>query len=726
MFEINEFDYVNRGRYVFERFSEESRRLINQTSVRSRMAPLPEGDKSNACWDGIVAPDGKFYFPLSSESGLCAATKLGWFDYDNDRVVVVCDAEEALLSNDRKLPHSKFHTSLNAIPRNALYPEEPYDPMDYLIVGLTHSTDRAKHHKEWMPFGHHNHVWEGFPGGQIIVYDPKSGHCFSLGTPVPQETIYGAKYDPKHNRLYMIGFMRGHVYCYDFKERRVIKDLGKAAEIFCYRLVLGADGHIYGCSKSGQLFKVNTDTVELENLDWHVPDFKDNYVSYTFYRYMVQGRNHPSGKYLYFAISNIPWMYKLEFATGKTSCIGRAVPLDGIYELPAKNADFGVHAFDFDKEGVMWLAVKGGGGMGNHPFWFAHLPYLVRWDPDNGEAPFVCGLFGRPERLQHYITEMEYDHVNDRLYWVDQVAGTNMRPSAGALELSQFRKVYRERGPVSEDEYTTPVYLTEEELQAREEAKKKPAGGEENARLSPFHAFHPSKVEAIRIWRSLPRLEVEDSKVIGMAFDKKTKDTRYKLHVVTGRSGEFDTAAFVLQIVDKEVVSVQRMGEIDDKYRKWLKENILPQPFEFDENIKLPEVTGRRYRAKASCVVDWKDGKKMVGTLDAILSIVSPDGSVYSLGNASAYGPIRGMVTNKDKTHLWGIAGDDEDLGYVFQYDEVNGLRQMGIINYNIPGYFDGPTVANVLSGICLSPDEKYLAIGSADRIAEVHVMDIQ
>ncbi len=726
MFEINEFDYVNQGRYVFERFSDDYRRLINQTSVRSRMAPLPEADKSNACWDGIVAPDGKFYFPLSSESGLCAATKLGWFDYDNDKVVVACDAEDALLSSDRKLPHSKFHTSLNVIPRNALYPEEPYDPMDYLIVGLTHSTDRAKHHQEWMPFGHHNHVWEGFPGGQIIVYDPKSGHCFSLGTPVPQETIYGAKYDPKHNRLYMIGFMRGHVYCYDFNERRVIKDLGKAAEIFCYRLVLGADGHIYGCSKSGQLFKVNTDTVELENLEWHVPDFKDNYISYTFYRFMVQGRNHPSGKYMYFAISFIPWMYKLEFATGKTSCLGRAVPMDGIYELPDKKADFSVHGFDFDKDGVMWLAVQGSGGMGDEPVWFPHLPYLVRWDPDNGEAPYCCGLFGRPERIQTYITEIEYDPVYDRLYWVDQVAGTNMRPSAGALELKEFRKVYRERGPVSEDRSTYPVYLTEEELAAREAAKKKPAGGEENARHNPFHAFHPSKVEAIRIWRSLPRLEVEDSKVIGMAFEKKTKDTRYKLHAVCGRSGEFDTAAYVLEMVDGAVTSVKRMDEIDDKYREWLRTNILPQAPEFDENIKLPEVTGRRYRAKASCVVDWKDGKKMVGTMDALLSIVSPDGSVYSLGNASAYGPIRGMVANKDKTHLWGISGDDEDLGYVFQYDEVNGLRQMGIINYNIPGYFDGPTVANVLSSICLSPDEKYLAIGSADRIAEVHVMDIE
>ena len=98
---------------------------------------------------------------------------------------------------------------------------------------------------------------------------------------------------------------------------------------------------------------------------------------------------------------------------------------------------------------------------------------------------------------------------------------------------------------------------------------------------------------------------------------------------------------------------------------------------------------------------------------------------MFNLGNAAAYGPIRSMVTNKDKTHLWGVAGDDEDLGYVFEYDEVNGLRQIGIINYNIHGYFDGPTVANVLSSIALSPDEKYLAIGSADRIAEVHVMNI-
>ena len=81
------------------------------------------------------------------------------------------------------------------------------------------------------------------------------------------------------------------------------------------------------------------------------------------------------------------------------------------------------------------------------------------------------------------------------------------------------------------------------------------------------------------------------------------------------------------------------------------------------------------------------------------------------------------MCTNKAKTQLWGVAGDDEDLGYVFKYDDKTGLNQVGIINYNIPNFSDGPSTANVLSSICMSPDEKYLAVGSIDRIATVHVI---
>ena len=709
---------VTEKQYVFQRDDAECRRLINQTGVRARMPKLEESEGANACWDAVVAPDGRLYYPLSSENGFCKHTKLAYFDYDQDKVVVCFDANDVLLHPIRKLPHSKFHTCLNIIPRTALYPEEPYDPKDYLVVGTTHSTDRAPHHEEWLPFGHHNHVWEGFPGSQILVYDPKYNRGMTLGTPVPQETIYGAKYDPKHNRLYMIGFMRGHIYCYDFATRSVIKDLGKVAEIFTYRLVLGADGNIYGISKSGQMFKVDTDKVAVEHMEFHVPDFPENMSSYTWYRYMVQGRNHPSGKYLYFAVADINHMYKLEFATGKVTELGNIYPKDGLFE----GSRGIVNAFDIDKDGVLWIAALAGGKT-ELPYRYPSNCYLIRWDPDNGEEPFCCGLFGKPERIQSYITEVEYDHNNDRLFWVDQVSteATN-RPSAGGVDLAQFRKVYRERGPVSDDPRVGWKRLSDEAL-ARIEARKKNWVGEENSAKNPFQAWHPSKVEAIRVWRSLPRLEVEDSPVIGMAFDKQSKDYRWKLHIVSGRSGDFETAAFVMELVDGKVVKTTRFAEIDEKYKDWLRKNILPQKPDLDESIKLPEATGRRYRAKASCVVDWNNDRKFVGTLDALAAIVSPDGSVYSLGNAAAYGPIRSMCTNKAKTELWGVAGDEEDLGYVFHYDDKTGLNQLGIINYNIPKYFDGPTVANTLSSVCLSPDEKYIAIGSCDRIAEVHVM---
>ena len=119
-------------KYLFERFSDDSKRVINQAGVRARMAPMEGAAHTNCVWDGFVAPDGTFYFPLSSEAGMCGATLLAKFNYDEDRVEICFDAADVLLHPVRMLPHSKFHTSLNAIPRHALYPEEPYDPLPCL------------------------------------------------------------------------------------------------------------------------------------------------------------------------------------------------------------------------------------------------------------------------------------------------------------------------------------------------------------------------------------------------------------------------------------------------------------------------------------------------------------------------------------------------------------------------------------------------------------------
>ncbi|MBE6930703.1 MAG: hypothetical protein E7463_10520 [Ruminococcaceae bacterium] len=691
--------------YVFERFSDDSYRLINQAGVKE-VFPVQEGNENfNACWDACISPDGKFYYTLSSESGKCDHAKMVHYDYDTNTLTECFYAGDVLLPQERQLPHSKLHTSMNFMN-------------DGRMIATTHSTDRAKHHVEWMPFGHHNHVWEGFPGSQILVWDPKTGHLESWGTPVPHESIYGSKYDPKHDRLYMIGFMRGHVYSFDCRTRRVTKDLGKVAELYCYRLVLGADGNIYGCTKSGQLFCIDTEKNELVQMEFHVPEYPDNYVNNTWYRYMECARNHPSGRFMYFTNATAPYMHKLDFATGEVCPVGDLMPKDGIYELPAPDGSWNSHSFIIDKYGVIWYCMHHWSIHNNTGYTDPRPCYLLRWDLQNGEEPRCLGIIGTTERALNSITEMEYDEKRDILYLANVGHGFGSDgPAAMGIDLAQFRAHMNEPGPVAQDEFLRPRKLTEEELKAREERAKKKIG-EEVTEHNPFQAFHPTKVTPVRIWRSVPRDRVAESGVIGMAWD----DAGI-LHVVTGSTGKFDEASFVMRIKGGKVAARLDFDLIADTYREWLRTNIYPQAPTVPEGAKLPEATGRRYRAVASASAQWHDGRTFVGTRDALCALVSPEGKAYSLGNAAAYGPVRCVCTNADKTELWGVAGDDEDMGYVFHYDDETGLRQLGILNYNSHGFFDGPTAANVLSSVTLSGCGKFLAIGGADRIGTVHII---
>lgn len=94
--------------------------------------------------------------------------------------------------------------------------------------------------------------------------------------------------------------------------------------------------------------------------------------------------------------------------------------------------------------------------------------------------------------------------------------------------------------------------------------------------------------------------------------------------------------------------------------------------------------------------------------------------------NAAAYGPVRCLYVNARKTRLWDTAGDDEDLGTVFYYDDMVGLRQLGFLIYTIHGYFDGPSASNILSSIAVSRDEALVAVGGADRIGAIRIADLR
>ena len=140
---------------VFKRFSEESFRLINQTGV-SHVHPAAEGNETFNCnWDGAVAPDGYFYFSLSSENGRCDHAKLMRWKKGMEAMEECYYAADYVIPQDRHIPHSKLHTSINFIPHD--------NASGYQVIAVTHSTDRAKQHTEWMPLAITTTSGKGFP-----------------------------------------------------------------------------------------------------------------------------------------------------------------------------------------------------------------------------------------------------------------------------------------------------------------------------------------------------------------------------------------------------------------------------------------------------------------------------------------------------------------------------------------------------------------------------------
>jgi sugar lactone lactonase YvrE len=678
--------------YKFKMFSDDYFRLMNQAGVRQRIDLCDVG--YNGCWDTRLSPDGILYYAPSDASGRGLHTRLVAYDYQTDKAEICFKAEDVVLPNPRQLPVTKLHESLSILP-------------DGRIFATTHSTDRAPNHPEWMPFAHHAHIWEGWPGSTMVCYDPKTATVENWGIPAPRESIYGATYDAKHNAIYMIGFMRGHVYRYAL-DTHTVKDLGKAAEVFCYRLHVGPDRNIYGCTKSGYLWRVNVDTEQLEDLNWRVPEYPGNYCNNTWYRYMSQAHNVDDHTMIFSTFCSDEF-FVLDTNTLTVRPLGYKTNFEAMVDrMPIT---MGVNEFAIDRYGVLWYVIalyhfqKPADDFSSYM-----LPdYLMRWDYANGKAPECLGVVGTIKHVHGQTSGVCIDRERDIMYMVD--SGHPDALSVICVALEEFRSHMHEPGPGSEDQHFRPKPMTSQQIEAY---KKRGKATEEVTASNPFHAFPIETVTPVRIWRHVPHTNIEDSRVIGLVWDEN--------NVLHGLCG--DTTRYCFTIRGKRLDAFMPFSEADEKYREWLLANIYPRSFSFDESVTLPGAVGRRYLAKASAVVDWNGGRTIVGTRDGLLAIVHGS-EVFALGNAAAYGPVRCLFVNADKTRLWGTAGDEEDLGTVFYYDDRVGLRQLGLVIYNLHGYFDGPSASNILSSIAVSPDETLVAVGGADRMGAIHIAEL-
>lgn len=737
----------------FGRFDDpEKFRLINQHGTRVRLLKDVVGANYNSSWDMNASPfDGTMYIsPTDETPKSCQHTRLVSYDHAADKFHICFKAEELVLPHDLQEPITKLHTSINFLP-------------DGSIIATTHNSTGPKHHRNWMPMAHVEHPWDGFPGSNVLHYDPKTGKSENLGVPVPRESIYGSCYDPKYNALYMIGFRKGHVYRLGLDDH-VVKDLGKQAEVFNYRLHLAPDGHIYSMTKSGFLYRVNVDTQELEDMNWSLPRYRYRDSTNTWYRYMCDAVNIDDHRFL-FTANGCETFFIFDCNTLQVTPTGRRCPFD--YTSDFHITGMGLDEITIDKYGVLWYALHGEPQRPIHDD-FYHYPcpqFLMRYDFQNGKEAECLGIIGTVD----YNTPTSYcltmDKVNDILY----IEGAGYGPRGSndpaekglgvfMLDLKEFRPHMYEKGPKIPIEVTP---YTAEEVEAAKNYVKSWAG-EEVSSANPTTRFTIDTVTPIRLWRHVPTNNIHGSSVIGLAWDDdgnlhgtcgKDGKPEYAFKIVprdhfafdSKEAAEQDEMFFLLESIYNGSREIPAWTDADGKFcveaprsfrfrveylkpidemcsccMDWLKENQLPKAVEVDESLKLPSVVGRRYLATASATTPWKNGFA-VGTHDSIFALVQ-NGKVHGYGNAAPCGPIRCMCTNAAGTKIYGVAGHDYSMGTIFSYDEEEGLQQLGMINYNSPGFFDGPSASNILSSITLSKDEKYLAVGGADRIGAVHI----
>ena len=646
--------------------------LIPQEGVRQYVYPLRYSH--NAIWDSNASPDGKLYYGLSTEIATAGYVRLCTYDHKTGEIEECFKGERVVLAKDRAIRASKFHSSISFMP-------------DGRVIMTTHTTDKSPKHPTWMPHAYYNHAWEGFAGGNVIIYDPKTKKAENLGIPVPMESIYGSLYEPAHNALWCLGFLRGHLYRFDL-ETREVKDFGKMSETYSFRLSLGPDGNIYGASVTGWVYKIDTEKLTVKDLGYQ---FKyEHYEYHTLYNDLAISRTGPDGR-MYMSAMYSKSIVAFDTKTETFEDMGPYLTTERYSALENRNCVWGM---DFDSEGVLWYIVT---SLNNYEenLEFGIPASLYRWDIARGGKPEWIGVAGTKKRACGWNSELVITD-DDIMY----ITGSNHSldgPDLTSIDLKEFRKHIGEHGGLTEDRYFDPK--AEEYIESASIIHKQEAMMGAN----PMNAALPVAWRPVKLWRALAPDHIEDSAVVSLKWeDNETltgicgKEKFFRFTVKNGAIEKLEETAGECPAAGEERSAAARTS------------------------LDLPWYPGRQYQAFTAKETPLPDGRRFVATNDGMLAIVNGE-SVFALGPACVNGPVKGLCTAPDGT-VWGVAGYEEDLGNLFRYDDRNGLRWLGVVGCN---YGPALTPEDVfylhdLSAVAVSPDGTKLAVGNNERMGTV------
>lgn len=657
--------------------------LIPQTGVTHLLCEdLPT---HNAVWDMVISPEGRVFFSACGESYVAEYARLFEYDHKNKKLIRHFDLEKRILQREECLRTSKFHTALSFME-------------DGRIITTTHTTSPSPLHPTWMPYEYANHQWESYPGSHILIYDPKTGAIENRGLISPFDTTYGGTYCPKTGDYFCTTWMRGTGYVYNVHtgERRC---LGQVSDTATSRTFLCSDGHIYGSTYSGKLFRYNADIRDIEYLDADIGALmrhareRDGILYITTGPCSVDGRGQ--------------MLFAYDMATGKVTEVGRPVPKIDAADENAKNTFFNAYGMDFDSAGRLWY-----GCMTFTP----QIKYagvrLFMWDFLHGKEPVDLGFLGTPKRTLSITAEL---NIHDDVIYIsdgNHTSDKDLYCGILAIDLKEFIPAIETEKRIPSHDYmnylpyplSCAAYYPKDDFEeCWERFFQRYQFEQEMLRFKAenSHIFPWPGVTAVSYWektgRKNTRVNALKWKNDGLLMAFCGTETHFRV--------TFDLSSGQTAIVPWEHVQADELHAS------------LP------EGIDLPFMVGRRYLAHPEASVTLGDGSSIVGTKDMMLAHVIGT-KVKSLGAVTPCGPVRSLAVTPDGSTVYGIAGYEKGATNLFRYDEENGIIQLGYVPTAFAGNGRNVCIFNATT-IAMSPDGKHLAIGGADELSGVIILSL-
>jgi len=652
-------------KYYLDQDNKNTFTLINQNGVSQLI--LSEPTLHPAIWDAISDKDGNVYFSECSELTTSEIAKLSKYYPEEKRYETLFELKNYIFPHEKMIRDSKIHTSMAWMN-------------DGRLVMVTHTTDKSPIHPAWMPLPYYGNPWEGYAGSSMLIYDPVSNKLENLGIPVPRETLYGGAYDPLNNTYYSLGFIRGHLYGIDLNDRSV-KDYGQAVERASYRMINGTDGNIYFSTRNGLLQRFNVRNKIIENLHIQLP-YKDiptrarPYISYAV--------NGPDGK-MYIAGMFDERLCCLDPANDSFELIGNYLPI----ERYSKNVDDKPYlaCMGFDKNRVLYYIVCCINGDGKD--YYKMPAMLFKWDFFNNEKPIKLGIVGTQERATVTTCSMIMDNERDLIHIF---SGNHAKdaPDIITINLSEFRKTELIEGPVTKDQFCYKDNLVYDQFGSEQAEWKKVIADNPNS-------FTYGRPVVVNLWEEFDDSDVYNSSVRSIKIGKEG------VTVVCGVDSftEF-RISFAGKIIDSEKTDGYKGKTVP----------ALPKS-------ELPYYPGRKYLSEADKAIEMNDGKILVATKDGLLALVK-DESVFNLGPAVVNGTVNDMAFAKNNGTVYGVAGNEDDFGIVFSFDEAHGVRWRGNVTFTNPLF--GDCSSPELSAIDVNDEDTVIAIGAGGRMGTVYL----